>query len=55
MSYEERMKKALAELESSSSPNYSEIAQKYRLVRTTLSRRAKGQTTSRQEYQSEVN
>jgi len=55
MSHEERIKKALAKLESSSSPNYSEIAQKYQLVQSTLSRHAKGQTTSRQEYQLKVN
>jgi hypothetical protein len=46
MGYEDDMKKALAEAESCSKPNYSEIAEKYSLVCTTLSRRARGETTS---------
>jgi hypothetical protein len=46
MGYEDNMKKALAEVESCSKLNYSEIAEKYSLVRTTLSRRARGKTTS---------
>ena len=53
MAHEERMRKALAEIESCSKPNYSAIARKYQLERTTLSKRAKGQTTSREEFQSE--
>ena len=51
---EEDMKKALAAIESSKAPNYSAIARDHHLTRTTLSRRAKGQTTSRQEFQSNV-
>ena len=46
MSYEDRMQKALAELKSSSRPNYTATAKKYDLERTTLAKRAKGQTTS---------
>jgi hypothetical protein len=54
MTHEERMQKALAELESCSKPNYAALAQKYELDRSTLSRRARGKTTSRQEFQSQV-
>jgi hypothetical protein len=39
MTSEEAMKKALAELESSSKPNYTEIAKKYEIGRHVLSRR----------------
>jgi hypothetical protein len=53
MGYEDDMKKALAEVESCSKPNYSEIAEKYGLVRSTLSRRARGETTSREQFQSD--
>ncbi|KAF4628491.1 hypothetical protein G7Y89_g9665 [Cudoniella acicularis] len=42
MSYEDRMQKALAELESSSKPNYAVTARKYDLERTTLAKRVKG-------------
>jgi hypothetical protein len=47
------MKKALAEIESSFKPDYASIAKKYNLVPSTLSRRARGKTTSRAEYQSD--
>ncbi|KAF4634702.1 hypothetical protein G7Y89_g3400 [Cudoniella acicularis] len=53
MSYEDRMQKALAELKSLPKPNYAMIARKYDLERTTLAKRAKGQTTSREQFQSE--
>ncbi len=53
MTHEERMREALAELESYSRPNYAAIAKKYELDRSTLSRRARGKTTSREEFQSE--
>src|SRR5439155_14308124 len=53
MTHEDRMRKALAELESSSKPNYSTLARKYKLERTTLAKRAQGKTTSREEFQSE--
>jgi hypothetical protein len=53
MGHEDDIKKALAEIESCSKPNYSEIAEKYGLVRTTLSRRARGETTSREQFQSD--
>ena len=47
---EQDMQKALAEVESSLDPNYAEIAKKYGLDRTTLSRRARGKTTSREDF-----
>jgi hypothetical protein len=50
MSYEERMQKALDEIESSLDPNYAAIAKKYDLIWSTLSRRARGKTTSRAEF-----
>jgi hypothetical protein len=50
MTNEEAMKKALAELESSSKPNYTEIAEKYKIGRHALSRRHQGQTTSRRDF-----
>jgi hypothetical protein len=50
MTNEEAIKKALAELESSSKPNYTEIAQKYEIGRHALSRRHQGQTTSRHDF-----
>jgi hypothetical protein len=53
MAHEERIRKALAEIESCSKPNYSAIARKYQLERTILSKRAKGKPTSREEFQSE--
>jgi ribosomal protein S24E len=51
---EEDMRKALAEIESSEAPDYAIIARKYGLMRSTLSRRARGQTTSRTEFQSQI-
>ena len=51
---EQAMQKALAEIESSSAPNLTEIAKKYKLDRSTLSRRAAGKTVSRAEFQSQV-
>jgi hypothetical protein len=53
MAHEDDMRKALADAESSSKPNYAEIARKYKLEQTTLSKRARGQTTSREQFQSE--
>jgi hypothetical protein len=50
MTHEDRMRKTLAELESFSKPNYSAIAKKYNLVRSTLTRRAQGETTSREQF-----
>jgi hypothetical protein len=55
MTHEERMRKALAESESCSKPNYAALAKKYELERSTLSRCARGKTTSREEFQSEKN
>jgi hypothetical protein len=53
MAYEDDIRKALAEVESCSKPNYTTIAEKYGLVWSTLSRRAKGETTSGEQFQSE--
>jgi hypothetical protein len=50
MTNEEAMKKALAELESSSKPNYTEIAKRYEIGRHALSRRHQGQTTLRRDF-----
>jgi hypothetical protein len=47
---EQDMQKALAEIESSLTPNITEIAKKYKLDRTTLSRRAVSKTISRAEF-----
>jgi hypothetical protein len=44
MTRDERMRKALAELESCSKPNYVTVAEKYQLERTTLPKRARGKT-----------
>ena len=54
MDYEERMKAALAKIESSEAPNYTAIAKEYKLTPSTLIRRAQGKTTSREEFQSQV-
>jgi hypothetical protein len=51
---EHDMMQALAECDISEEPNYAEIARKYNLLRTTLSRRHRGKTTSRREYQSQA-
>jgi len=47
---EDDIKKALAEIESSKAPDYAIIARKYSLTRSTLSRHARGKTTSRAEF-----
>jgi hypothetical protein len=47
MAHEQAMKAALAELEASPKPNYTEIAEKYKLGRHAVSRRHQGKTTSR--------
>jgi hypothetical protein len=47
---EQDIQKALAEIESSLAPNITEIAKKYNLDRSTLSRRAAGKTVSRAEF-----
>ena len=39
MTHEERMQKALANLESYLKPNYSELAKKYNLEQITLAKR----------------
>ncbi|PMD58471.1 uncharacterized protein K444DRAFT_725734 [Hyaloscypha bicolor E] len=51
---EDDIKKALAEIKSSKAPNYAIIARKYGLTRSMLSRRARGQTTSRAEFQFQI-
>jgi hypothetical protein len=50
MDYEQAMKAALAELKASSKPNYTEIAEEYKLKRYAVSRRHQGKTTSRADY-----
>lgn len=47
MSYEERMQKALDEIEGSLDPNYAVIAKKHELDGSMVSRRARSNTTSR--------
>ena len=51
---DQAMQKALAEIESSSAPNLTEIAKKYELDRSMLSRYTAGKTVSRAEFQSQV-
>jgi hypothetical protein len=51
---EDDIKKALAEIESSKAPDYTIIARKYGLMQSMLSRRTRGQTTSRAEFQSQI-
>jgi hypothetical protein len=51
---EDDMKKALAEIESSEALDYAAIARKHHLTRSTLSRRARGLTTSRAAFQSQT-
>ena len=51
---EQDMQQALAKIETSEAPNYAAIARKYKLTLSTLTRRAKGKTTSRAEFQSQV-
>lgn len=50
----EDMRAVLAEIECSLEPDYADIARRHHLDRSTLSRRARGITTSREEFQSEV-
>lgn len=50
---EHDMIQALAECDISEAPNYAAIARKYNLERSTLSRRHRGKTTSRELYESE--
>ncbi len=50
MAHEQAMKAALAELEASSKPNYTEIAEKYKLGCHALSQCHQGKTTSRVDY-----
>jgi hypothetical protein len=46
----EDMRAALAEIECSLEPDYADIARRHHLDRSTLSRRARGITTSREEF-----
>jgi hypothetical protein len=53
MDYEERMTAAFAALDLQERLNYSQIAKQYKLERSTLAKRYKGQTVSRQVFLSE--
>jgi hypothetical protein len=53
MDYEERMTAAFAALDLQEPRNYSQVATKYELERTTLAKRYKGQTVSRKVFLSE--
>jgi hypothetical protein len=53
MDYEERMTAAFAALDLQKTRNYSQVAKKYGLERTTLSKRYKGETVSRKVFLSE--
>jgi hypothetical protein len=53
MDYEERMTAAFAALDLQEPRNYSQVATKYKLERTTLAKRYKGQTVSRKVFLSE--
>jgi transposase len=53
MDREERMQAALAEIKQSSTLNYTELALKHNIHRTTLSRRHRGLTRSHHDFQSE--
>jgi hypothetical protein len=53
MTNEAAMMEALAELESQEEPNYSAVAKKFKLGRTTIMRRYKGQTRPRVQFLSE--
>jgi len=46
MDYKQRMEAAFAELDLQETRNYTQVAEKYELERTTLSKRYKGQTVS---------
>jgi hypothetical protein len=50
MDYEERMTAAFAALDLQEPRNYSQVAIKYKLERTTLAKRYKGQTVSRKVF-----
>jgi hypothetical protein len=50
MAHKQAMKAALAALEASSKPNYTEIAEQYKLGRHAVSRRHQGKTTSQAKY-----
>jgi len=50
MAHKQAMKAALAELEASLQPNYTEIAAKHKLGRHALSRCHQGKTTSQADY-----
>jgi hypothetical protein len=50
MDYEERMTAAFAALDLQEARNYSQVAKKYKLERTTLAKRYKGQTVSRKVF-----
>ena len=52
MAYERQIKLALDEVAKSNAPNFSIIARKYNINRSTLSRRARGITRSRQDIAS---
>jgi Tc5 transposase DNA-binding domain len=53
MDYEERMTAAFAVLDLQERPKYAEVAKEYKLERTTLAKRYKGQTVSRKVFLSE--
>jgi hypothetical protein len=50
MDYEERMTAAFTALDLQEARNYSQVAKKYELERTTLAKRYKGQTVSRKVF-----
>jgi len=54
MDYGQRMAAVFAALDFQESPNYSQVAKKYELERTTLSKRVKGQTVSQKVFLSGV-
>ena len=49
---EEAIKEAISDLRSQEKPNYAQTALKYKIDRTTLARRFKGETTSNHEAHS---
>jgi hypothetical protein len=53
MTHNARMDAAMAELDAQLKPNFSAAAEKWMLERTTLAKRWKGQTMSREEANSE--
>ena len=53
MTHNARMEAAMDELDAQLKPNFSAAAEKWLLERTTLSKRWKGQTMSREEANSE--